>query len=490
MTETKNITSDWTLTAPAKRQKLAADPHRPRYHFLPPNNWMNDPNGLIHWGGHYHMFYQHNPNNPFWGDIHWGHAVSDDLVHWRDLPLALIPDMPPVDDGGCWSGSAVNNNGVPTIFYTGVQNGEQTTCMATSDDSLLVWQKDNSNPILRAPQLPGFRYQDYRDPFVWREGDTWYQVVSMTINNQGQVLLYRSSDLRNWEYLHPLIPQDVRETMSDVADIWECPNFFALGDKWVLIVSMWKNHTLLYPIALIGEFRESHFYPEQYQRLEWAEQCFYAPLTFQAHDRRLMFGWLQEQRSKEAQIAAGWSGVMSLPRVLSLENNILKISPAPELASLRSDAFELNNKTLRPDVEETLDVQGDALELKLTLDLTENAVFTLALCCSPDGTEQTFLTYDNVKKELLLDTTRSSLEPRVTAKKVSAPHTPREKTLTLHVFLDGSVLEVFADNEACITSRLYPTRSDSLGIRVQAQNAEVTLKQLSVWQVRSIWNVE
>jgi beta-fructofuranosidase len=490
MNTLKDSRQEWLEQAPIKRQTLANDSHRPRYHFLPPNNWMNDPNGLIYWQGQYHMFYQHNPNNPFWGDIHWGHAVSDDLVHWRDLPPALTPEMPPVDDGGCWSGSAVDNNGVPTILYTGIKNREQTTCIATSNDGLLTWQKDQANPILKAPQHPGFRHQDYRDPFVWREGDTWYQVISMTINNQGQALIYRSSNLREWEYLHPLIPQDVRETLKDIADIWECPNFFALGDKWVLLVSMWKNHTLLYPAAFIGEFRDLEFYPEQYQRLDWGQQCMYAPLTFLDNQhRRLMFGWLQEQRSKEAQIAADWSGVMSLPRVLSLENNVLKISPAPELASLRLEVFELEHKLLS-DVEETLDVQGAALELKLELELTEDAIFTLALHASPDKIEQTLITYDNAKKELSLDTSHSSLDPHITAKNVSTTHTPKGNTLTLHIFLDHSAIEIFADNETCITSRLYPTRPDSLGLGVLARKGEVSLKQLCLWKMASIWETQ
>ena len=255
MTEIKNNLTNWLEQAPQKRKQLSTDSHRPRYHFLPPNNWMNDPNGLIYWQGKYHMFYQHNPNNPFWGDIHWGHAVSEDLVHWKDLPPALSPDMSPIDSSGCWSGCAVNDNGIPTILYTGVKDGEQTTCIATGDADLINWQKDKGNPILKAPQLPGFHHKDYRDPFVWRDGDTWYQVISMTINGQGQVLIYRSSDLREWEYLHPLIPQAEREKIQDVADIWECPNFFPLGDnktgnKWVLLFSIWKNHTLLYPVSL------------------------------------------------------------------------------------------------------------------------------------------------------------------------------------------------------------------------------------------------
>jgi beta-fructofuranosidase len=480
MIEEKNKVAEWLESAPQKRQELSTDPHRPHYHFLPPNNWMNDPNGLIHWNGQYHMFYQHNPHNPFWGDIHWGHAVSDDLVHWKDLPLALIPDALPIDDGGCWSGSAVNNNGVPTILYTGVQNREQTTCLATSDENLLVWQKDKTNPILKAPQLPGFRHQDYRDPFVWREGDTWYQAVSMTIHNQGQALLYRSSDLRDWEYLHPLISQEEREKINDIADIWECPNFFQLGGnetgaKWVLIVSVWKNHTLLYPIAFVGEFRDLHFYPEQQQRLDWGEQCLYAPLTFQDEkNRRLMFGWLQEQRSKEAQLAAGWSGVMSLPRVLSLENNKVKLDFASELQTLRKEKIELSDVTLAG-LQVIDGMKSDGLELQLSLQRNLATRSGIALCHSED--EQTTIGVDWLAKELVIDTATTTYK---------AIFEGLETTVDLHLYADHSVIEVIANRDVALTCRVYPKQAGG-SVKLFSEGQSQVLK-LKAWNLDSIWS--
>jgi beta-fructofuranosidase len=482
MTQPKDTTT-WLETAPHKRQTLSSDLHRPQYHFLPPNNWMNDPNGLMYWKGQYHMFYQHNPNNPFWGDIHWGHAVSDDLVHWKDLSLALTPDMPPVDNDGCWSGCAVNDNGVPTILYTGVKDGEQTTCIATGNDDLTRWQKDKSNPVQTAPQLPSFHYKDYRDPFVWRKGEVWYKVISMTINHQGNVLLYRSNDLRNWEYLHPLIPAEVRQTIQDEADIWECPNFFPLENKWVLIVSIWKNHVLLYPAAYIGEFKNLHFYPESYQRLDWGIQCMYAPLTFEANNRRLFFGWMQEQRSKDVQIKAGWSGVMSLPRELGLENNVLKSTPAIELQSLRGESFELSNTSL--DSEMVLPVEGGALEILLDLSLSKDAVFKLKL-----GTqnEQTTLTYDAKKSELSLDTTGSSLNEEAVRRLYSAPHKIKDNRLQLHIFLDRSAIEIFADYTTCLTARIYPATPDHPSIILISEKTKLAIQRLNIWKIKSIWD--
>jgi beta-fructofuranosidase len=465
---------EWLQTAPQKRHNLSGDLHRPHFHFQPPNNWMNDPNGLIHWQGQYHMFYQHNPNNPFWGDIHWGHTVSSDLVHWKDVQPALTPDMPPADDGGCWSGCAVNDNGVPTLLYTGVKNGEQTTCIATSDNDLLIWQKDKSNPILKAPQLPGFRYSDYRDPYVWREGDVWYQVISMTIHGRGQVLLYRSFNLRDWEYLHPLIPDDAREKISDEADIWECPNFFALGNKWVLIISIWKNHTLLYPLALIGTFKDLRFYPEHQQRVDWGEKCFYAPLAFKDEQgRRLMFGWLQEQRSKEEQVQAGWSGVMSLPRVLTIENGRLKTDFAPELQSLRTEKVELTDIALnKPRGLEG--VKSDRLELQLSLE-RKNATRS-GIVLKHSGDEQTVLTIDWLKKELLLESASGLY---------NATFDTLEDSVDLHTFVDGSVVEVLANREVMMTCRIYPKQTG--GTVELFSEGEARVLKVQVWRLESIY---
>src|SRR5512143_2626508 len=138
-----------TLPLPNPPGPDSADRHRPRFHFLPERNWMNDPNGLIQWKGQYHLFYQYNPNGPFHGTIHWGHAVSGDLVHWAHLPVALAPTPDGPDKDGCWSGCAVDNGGVPTLIYTGVH--PQTQCLAWSDDDLLTWKKHAGNPVLPAP---------------------------------------------------------------------------------------------------------------------------------------------------------------------------------------------------------------------------------------------------------------------------------------------------------------------------------------------------
>src|ERR1035438_2294020 len=162
--------------------KLAADPHRPQYHLLPAANWMNDPNAPIYWQDKYHMFYQYNPNGAFWGDMHWAHAVSEDMVHWKHLPMALAPTPGGPDKDGVFSGCAVIDNGVPTAIYTGVN--PETQSIATSAGDLTVWKKFSGNPAIAAPPA-GMEVTGFRDPAVWKEGDTWLMALGSGFRGKG-----------------------------------------------------------------------------------------------------------------------------------------------------------------------------------------------------------------------------------------------------------------------------------------------------------------
>ncbi|MBN2309561.1 MAG: glycoside hydrolase family 32 protein, partial [Candidatus Hydrogenedentes bacterium] len=177
---------------------------------------MNDPNGLIQWKGQYHLFYQHNPGEAVWGNMHWGHAVSADLIHWRHLPIALAPEPDGPDAFGVFSGCAVDNDGIPTLVYTGVAPPE-TQCIATGSDDLVTWTKYEGNPVIAGPP-DEFEVTGFRDPKVWRDGDTWDMVVGSGIEGKGgAVLLYRSPDLINWTYLRPLHIGDADKT----GPMWE-----------------------------------------------------------------------------------------------------------------------------------------------------------------------------------------------------------------------------------------------------------------------------
>ncbi|HEU4327205.1 MAG TPA: glycoside hydrolase family 32 protein [Roseiflexaceae bacterium] len=475
-------TQAFTEFARAERARLAGDRHRPGYHFLPPSNWLNDPNGLIHWRGRYHLFYQYNPDAPHWGLIRWGHAVSDDLVAWHDLPLALVPTPGGPDEDGCWSGCAIDADGQPMLIYTGVGAAGQRPCAAFGDDDLVVWRKHPGNPLIASPP-PEAHQRDFRDHVVWREADGWYQLLGAgLVGAGGTALLYRSDDLLAWEYLHPLCTGDP----ATMGDMWECPDFFPLDGRHVLIFSPLPQRQTLWQV---GRYAEHRFAPERGDLLDLGG-LFYAPQSF--HDsagRRLMFGWIQEGRDEASQQAAGWSGVMSLPRVLSLlPDGRLGQAPAPELERLRGPAQHFEGIPLAADTPLRLEgVRGDSLEIDIEIDPGDAAALVLRLRCSPDGREHTDLIWDRTAGRLEIDRRASSLAAG-TQRDIQGGVCPPEpgQPLRLRVFLDRSVVEVFAQGRA-LASRIYPELPDSLGIELAARGGGATLRAATVYEMSSTW---
>lgn len=476
-------TTDPTQALDIRRQ-LAGDPHRPAYHFQPPANWMNDPNGLIHWRGQYHLFYQHHPYGPLHANMHWGHAVSDDLVHWRDLPIALTPTPGGPDAGGCWSGCAVDHNGTPMLVYTGVWPEAQ--CLAVGSADMVRWKKHEANPVIPAPP-EGLDVVGFRDPCVWRERDGWYAVIGSGIKDVGgAALLYRSDDLVRWEYLHPLCLGDKDET----GVMWECPSFFSLGEKHVLAVSVIP---LAYVVVFVGAYRNHRFEPEYRAPLDHSG-LFYAPQSFSdASGRRLMFGWVREARRDALVEAAGWAGMQSIPRVLSLRaDGRLGVEPAPELKALRRQSTSFGEQKLTPEMASLLPgVGGRTLEIIAEFAPGSAAEYGLKLCASPDGEEQTLIGYDRASQTLTVDRSRSCASPEGIdlTPQVGRVALAEGEALRLHVFLDGSVIEVFANERECLTTRVYPARPDSAGVGVFARGGEAALKRMEVWQLASIWDV-
>jgi beta-fructofuranosidase len=474
-------------------ERRRRDPHRPRYHFLPPYNWLNDPNGVIQFRGEYHLFYQYNPHGPLWGDIHWGHAVSRDLVHWEHLPVALAPTPGTYDERGCWSGCAVDNDGTPVIIYTGVrgeQHEQQCTCVAFGDAQLRTLTKHPGNPVL--PDLPaGLDLVQYRDPCVWREADGWYMVVGSGITGVGgTALLYRSPDLLSWEYLHPLCVGDVRRQEPYwTGTMWECPDFFPLGDKYALTFSAWDGRAL-YPGYAIGTYADHRFTIEREGVADYGR--WYAQQSFEDEQgRRIVWSWLRERRSDAAQESAGWSGVMALPRVYTLlPDGDLGSTPAPELETLRGQWTRLAQLTLAPGGPNPLiGLCGDCLEIMAEFAPGDATQFGLVVRRSPGGEEETRIVYDRASARLRIDRSRSTLDPESDPTSPEAPcPLASDGTLRLRVFLDRSVLEVFANERVCFGERIYPSRPDSLGLALFAEGGSAELRALDAWEMGSIWD--
>lgn len=469
------------------------DPLRPVYHFTAPSNWLNDPNGLIHWKGTYHLFYQYTPDNPLGGLKHWGHASSKDLVHWRDHPIAISPTPGSCDEDGIYSGCTVDADGTPMAFYSGVRGPNQLVCRASSDDDLMTWIKDPNNPVIDAPPdgLELVTTDDgtihYRDPSVWREDDSWWMTVGTGITGTGgAVLLYRSRDLANWDYVGPILIGDSSQRHPVwTGTVWECPQLFPLGDRHVLLISVWADERTYYTAWMAGTYRDLRFTPEHTAILD--PGCFYAPQTFEDEQgRRIMFGWLREQRGRAAMASATWNGAMTIPWELSLgDDRRLRYRPVPELQVLRRDHRRVEHLELGPGHATMLPgLDGDTLELDVRITPGAARVVGLILRRSPDGSEETRIVFEPDNEALAIDRTRSSLDTTGDRERHEAPLALADgETLQLRVFVDRTIIEVVANGRVMLTERIYPTRADSLGVGVFAEGGNAIVERLDRWRM-------
>ena len=491
--------------------------HRPAYHFLPERDWMNDPNGLIQWQGQTHLFYQYTPGSALSGVKYWGHAVSTDLVHWQHWPVAIAPTPGGPDAGGIWSGCAVDNNGVPTAIYTGVD--PQVVCLASSTDGLRTWQKHPANPVIAGPPpalAEGYQNQ-FRDPYVWREGGDWHLVIAcMRAGGGGMILRYRSADLAQWAYVGVLLAGDPQQTEPfPSGTMWECPNYFALDGWRVLLYSAYSEiERKQYPVYYAashgasprrppspdrerqgrgqerGErsgalhYPQTEMLPDQPFSIGAQGILAHGPAFYAPHGRRLddgrmvIWGWLKETRPDTAQVAEGWSGSLSLPLVLTWRptetGGALSVAPAEELKALRGQHWHVEGGGLAPGA-----IHGDCLEIEAVLESGGG----LRLRASPDGAEHTDITYNAERQQVTVDTRAASLDPAVERGIYTLPASPDTGgQARLRIFLDRSALEVFTPEGNYMAARIYPTREDSLGAEAMGR-----LAALEAWAVQSIW---
>lgn len=450
------------------------DIHRPAYHFLPAANWMNDPNGVIQWRGRYHLFFQYNPDGPYHANMHWGHAVSDDLIHWEELPIAIAPSPNSPDQGGIFSGCVVNDNGTPTAIYTGVNDDYslQTQCIATGNEDLTRWRKYAGNPVIGEPPAHLGQTRDFRDPFVWRREGAWYMTISAHIAGVGgAVLLYRSHNLTDWEYLHPLFVGDRARHGRN----FECANCFPLGDKWVMIISVMLVNAPAYTLYWVGRWENERFIVES--EAVYDAGVSYASLThLDESGRPLIYSWLRESRSVELQKEAGWTGVQAIPRVLSLDSRNRLISrPVPEVETLRGRHQHFATEELS---ETAISVGGLALDIEAAFDAQAATNCGIEMSA---GNDKLAVVYE--RRAQTLQVHRRYRQPK--AEIDSAPegivHALDDgETLQLRLLLDGSVLEVIANGRTRITSRFYPDSAETPSLRMITPAAALSL---DVWEM-------
>ncbi len=485
----------WIRNARALREKLVADPYRPGYHIVTPEGVCApfDPNGALFWNGRYHLHYIVQTEK---GHC-WAHISSHDLVHWRHHRLSLEPGG--VDEGIFSGGAFIDKEGVPTITYWGLGEGAGI-CLATSTDpDLDTWTKSPHNPAIRqtSPGIfegDGGQVYGAADPSaIWTHEGRYYLLTGNLLVLRAYGLerdldeykgdttyLFVSDDLAHWTYLHPFYTSNREWTREDEDDM--CPDFFPLGDRHMLL---FISHNLGCQYYL-GRYEDDHFYPETHGRMTWVDNAFFAPESLvDDKGRRIMWAWIFDGREPATREASGWSGTMSLPRVLWLgDDGTLRMAPPEELEVLRFDHHRAEALVVGDGETVTLEaVTGNSLELSLTVRVGDAARVGVKVCSSPGGEEQTLVVYDAVERQIRVDTTRSSLGEGPKSVEAAPFELRAGEPLRLRVFVDRSVVEVFANDRQAVMRRIYPTRADSVGVRLGSWGGEAVFDVVDAWQM-------
>ncbi|HJR80002.1 MAG TPA: glycoside hydrolase family 32 protein [Anaerolineales bacterium] len=466
---------------------------RPRYHFTPPQNFMNDPNGLVFYEGEYHLFYQHNPFGEVWGHMSWGHAVSRDLVQWEHLPVALYEE----DDIMIFSGSAVvdwkNTSGFgkdenpPLIaIYTGHREVEQTQNIAYSTDHGRTWTKYEGNPVL------AIGAREFRDPKVFWHQPTKQWIMITVLADEHKVRFDGSSDLRHWSHLSDFGPAGATDGW------WECPDLFPLAienqpekRKWILKVDVLKSIGAQY---FIGEFDGTRFINEaeadQILRVDYGSD-FYAAQSWsdEPNNRRIWIGWLNNWHYANDTPTSPWRGLLSIPRELHLrrhpEGYRLVQQPVEELKQLRQSLYHITNSDIDA-------INSQLSEAKIDIAFEIQAEFVLGTArefgikVRTGKAEETVVGYDAQKQELFVDrrhsgdSTFSEKFPGVHR----GPLPPEQGKIRMHIFVDGCSVEVFGnDGDVVISDLIFPD-SQNARLEFYGRDGDVHVDRPDVWELR------
>ena len=490
-----------TRAVEADIPEAEADPNRPVFHFRPPAGYHNDPNGLIWHEGYYHLFYQFHPfshGRGKGGPIYWGHARSPDLVRWEHLPIALWPSAE-VGEERCASGSAIiGPDGQPLIFYTSFDYrispaDAPDQWAAVGDNQLTVWSKHPANPIVTDAVHGSLRVSQWRDPFVFRDGSTHYMAIGGKVHRsevgRAGVLLYRAEDdsLTRWRFVSVLY-----EWPDPAITSLECPSLFRFGERWLLFYSYHPPPTQVGYVTGTLDPASLALRPEHEGRLELAAMGMYAPQGVRDHRGRVVtFGWVRSAGWYPGG-GRGWSGCMTLPRVLTLdERGRLRQQPAEELQSLRRPGRAWQDLTLDRATRVLDGVRGDTLEINAVFERGDAGSFGLIVRRSADGQRGVVIRCDG--RELhVTGADPTGIFPGGQGGSAGADDRVRldlpaeTRATSLRVFIDKCVLEVFVDDRACLTRAIYSPAGD-LGVAAFSDGGEVRVDSIEVWEMAGIW---
>ncbi|MCY8995680.1 GH32 C-terminal domain-containing protein [Bacillus inaquosorum] len=480
--------------------------YRPQYHFTPEANWMNDPNGMVYYAGEYHLFYQYHPYGMQWGPMHWGHAVSKDLVTWKHLPVALYPD----EKGTIFSGSAVvdrnNTSGFQTgeekplvAIYTQDREGHQVQSIAYSNDKGRTWTKYAGNPVIPNPGK-----KDFRDPKIF-----WYEKENkwvMLLAAGDRILIYTSKNLKEWTYA-----SEFGQGQGSHGGVWECPDLFELPvdgnpnqKKWVMQVSIGNGAVsggsgMQY---FVGDFDGTHFKNENpSDKVLWTDygKDFYAAVSWSdipsSDGRRLWLGWMSNWQYANDVPTSPWRSAASIPRELKLKTltggvRIVQ-TPVKELQTIRGTSKKWKNQTISPASQNVLaGLSGDAYELHAEFQVSPGSAPEFGFKVRTGENQFTKVGYDRKNTKLFVDRSESgnvTFNPTFNTGIQTAPLKPVNGTIKMRIFVDRSSVEVFGnDGQQVITDIILPDRS-SKGLELYAVNGGVKLKSLTIYPLKKVW---
>lgn len=439
--------------------KSLNDPVRPAYHFAAPALWMNDPNGPIYYQGWYHAFYQFNPYGDQWGHMHWGHARSRDLVNWEHLPIGVMPTLSKGEEHVFSGSTYLNVDGKPTIFYTSIGKREPEQWAATPlDPDLFAWQKVAENPVVSQQTHRSTHIEEWRDPFLFTVNGKTYMLTGGRENGRGVIVAHRAvnAELTKWIYQGVLFRYHNDRNL-------ECPNFAKIGDRWMLLVSV--NGRVE---SFVGKLD-----PE---KIEFTSERpgvlldgSYASQLLHDKDGRLVYlGWLNTNYHQ------GWNGCFTLPNEISLdaEGHILS-KPYRELEKLRGEKFTLGNIDLTTPLDLSGRVREGQYELIVEIDPGTASKVSLRLLASPDGKRAVTVDYD-VKAHRL-----------VTQGRIPVDVTAKNGPLRLHLFVDRSTLDLYADGGAIAQSGAYRVDPEDRGLWIAAEGGAARVKSLTIYPMKA-----
>jgi sucrose-6-phosphate hydrolase SacC (GH32 family) len=463
---------------------------------------MNDPNGLVYYDGEYHLFYQHNPDDIVWGPMHWGHAVSTDLVHWEHLPIALYPD----EIGNIFSGSAVidweNTAGfgeeAMVAVFTHEKNGRQMQSLAYSTDRGRAWTKYEGNPVIQPPN----NIRNFRDPkvFWYERGGVGHWVMAVAAGNI--ILFYNSQDLKTWEPVGGF-----GLGYGATCGVWETPDLFELPvdggpeTHWMLSVAIGGcapagGTGVQY---FIGDFNGATFTSENSKEtVLWADYGadFYAPQGWNEapDDRHVWAAWMNNWNYAQDIPTSTWRGALTLSRDLALTKTTSGVRlvqrPVPELEKLRGRHWGWENETIASENDLLAEVSGETLEIIAELEVSQGMdADRLGLRVRTGNDEYTTIGYVPKQEKLFVDRTHSgnvgfnAAFPGIHV----ADLEPVTDRIRLHVFVDRSSVEVFAnDGQVSLTEQIFPDGAND-GIEIFADGGEAKLISLDVYQLHSAY---